>query len=350
LNDRAMVVFALALSGRSEPAYHEQLYRRRSELSQQARALVALAIKQSGGAADVIADLLDERAGAPDPYSWFGSPATECAIRLMAWSEFKPRAKAVGRLAKELLEFRRNGHWRTTQENAWALLALARYFALVEGKAEPVSGSLTRDEGDFPFKLTREQLSETVGFAFDPAHPPGPLSVRNPEKKKLYGETRFVVRPSVSDQPRQDRGFSVSRSYRKVGSDGSLEDISHLRVGDRAVVTLRIETQRPSHFVVIDDPLPATFEGVNPEFRTQQVGGEEGGGQSWVADYRETRADRVLYFCDHLPPGAFTFTSLARVRLAGNVTAPGTKVEEMYQPERFGISETARLASIPAER
>jgi uncharacterized protein YfaS (alpha-2-macroglobulin family) len=67
----------------------------------------------------------------------------------------------------------------------------------------------------------------------------------------------------------------------------------------------------------------------------------------WQADYREVRADRVLYFCDHLPAGAYTFSYLARVRTAGSVTAPATKVEEMYRPERFGLSETARLASHP---
>ena len=70
---------------------------------------------------------------------------------------------------------------------------------------------------------------------------------------------------------------------------------------------------------------------------------------SHAADYQEIRADRVLYFCDHLPAGAFTFRYLARVRTAGKVTAPATKVEEMYRPERFGLSATTKIESRAAE-
>jgi len=61
------------------------------------------------------------------------------------------------------------------------------------------------------------------------------------------------------------------------------------------------------------------------------------------------RADRVLYFCDHLPAGAFTFRYLARVRSAGTTLAGPTKVEEMYRPERFGLGEATPVVSQLAE-
>ena len=118
-------------------------------------------------------------------------------------------------------------------------------------------------------------------------------------------------------------------------------------VGDRIVVTLRVATTRPGNFVAIDDPLPAILEAVNPQFLTQQ--GAVDTQEFWNADYREVRADRVLYFCDHLPSGAFTFNYLARVRSAGTVTAPATKVEEMYRPERFGLSDTLKMTSRAAK-
>ena len=126
-----------------------------------------------------------------------------------------------------------------------------------------------------------------------------------------------------------------------------LAEAADLQVGDRVVVTLRVATPRPGHFVAIDDPLPAILEAVNPEFRTAQAAAQAQ--EFWRADYREVRADRVLYFCDHLPAGAYTFSYLARVRTAGTVMAPATKVEEMYRPERFGLSETATLTSSAAK-
>jgi uncharacterized protein YfaS (alpha-2-macroglobulin family) len=50
-----------------------------------------------------------------------------------------------------------------------------------------------------------------------------------------------------------------------------------------------------------------------------------------------------------MPPGAYTFRYLARVRAAGTVIAGPTKAEEMYRPERFGLGESARMTSVPAD-
>ena len=345
LGDAALAVFALANAGKAEPAYHEQLYARRAELSHESRALLASAIMQAGGPANVTATLLDPRVAAAENFSWFGGASRERAVRLMAWTRFKPADREVGRLVKELLASRANGKWRTTQENAWAMLALSRYFTTIEREVKPVDGALVKAGIEAPFALTKTEMTKTVKFAFDAARPLGALAVSNPQKGTLYGETNFVVRPPVGAQPRQDRGYSVSRAYQKIAGDNSLHPATDLQVGDRVLVTLRIETKLPGHFVAIDDPLPAILEAVNPEFRTQGADARE----TDRADYREIRADRVLYFCDHLPAGAFAFRYLARVRTAGKVTAPSVKVEEMYRPERFGLSESTQLTSRVAE-
>ncbi len=345
LGDITLMVFALANAGKAEPAYHELLYARRAELSHESRALLASAIMAAGGPANLTATLLDPRTPAPENFSWFGGASRERAVRLMAWTRFKPADREVDRLVKELLAARANGKWRTTQENAWAMLALSRYFTTIEREVKPVDGALVKAGIEAPFALTKTDLTKTVRFAFDPARPLGELVANNPKKAALYGETNFVVRPPVAAQPRQDRGYAVSRSYEKIAGDNSLQPAADLQVGDRVLVTLRIETKLPGHFVAIDDPLPAILEAVNPEFRTQGADARE----TDRADYREIRADRVLYFCDHLPAGAFNFRYLARVRTAGKVTAPSVKVEEMYRPERFGLSESAQLTSRAAE-
>lgn len=347
LDLRALTVFALARSGNAEPAYYEKLAARRSEMTREGRALLALAILESKGAPAFAEGLLNPALRAPEDTSWFGSATRERAVSLMAWTRAKPKSKEVGRLTAELLGARRGGHWRTTQENAWALLALAQYFTLVEREVKPVSGSLVQKGRPAEFQLTKQKFTETIRLDYNAALPPGPLAVENPKRAALFGEARFVARPPVAQQPRQDRGYAVSRSYRKVAADGSLAEAADLQVGDRVVVTLRVATPRPGHFVAIDDPLPAILEAVNPEFRTTQAAANAQ--EFWRADYREVRADRVLYFCDHLPAGAYTFSYLARVRTAGTVMAPATKVEEMYRPERFGLSETANLTSRGAQ-
>ena len=47
--DRALALFALSVSGRGEPAYHEELYKRRKELTGEARAWLAMAVLGANG-------------------------------------------------------------------------------------------------------------------------------------------------------------------------------------------------------------------------------------------------------------------------------------------------------------
>jgi uncharacterized protein YfaS (alpha-2-macroglobulin family) len=296
-------------------------------------------------------ELLNPRAAAPESFSLYAGPARERAVQLLAFSRCKPRSPEVAKLVKELLGYRFNGHWGTTQQNAWALLALARYYAAVEKGAEPVNGVLVAAQRETPFTVNDKAPAVTHALTFAPStNPLTALTVARKGSAPLFGETRFVVRPPVETQPRQDRGYSVSRTYRKLAEDGSLQEATELRVGDRVLVTLRVETARPGHFVAIDDPLPAVLEAVNPAFRSRAVAGGEGLTQEGVSDHQEVRADRVLYFCDHMAPGAYTFSYLARVRSAGTVRAGPTKVEEMYRPERFGLGESAKLVTQLAER
>jgi uncharacterized protein YfaS (alpha-2-macroglobulin family) len=348
LGDRALALYALALHGKAEPAYHEELYRRRKELSYESRALLALAIQEAKGPDAMVKDLLNPKNTAPEAYSFFGSGARERAVQLVAWSRVMPRDNEVGRLVKELLGYRVNGHWGTTQQNAWALLALARYYSAAETGTKASKGELIVGPRKDPFLLTDAKPAISTTLGFNPAAALGSLTVSNPEKGLLFGETRFIVRPPLANQPKQDRGYSVTRNYQKLANDGTLQPADELKVGDRLLVSLQIQTARPGHFVAIDDPLPAVLDAVNPNFESKQVGGAVAT-RNWVADFQEIRADRVLYFCDHLPPGAYTFRYLARVRSAGEVVAGPTKAEEMYRPERFGLSESAKVVARPSD-
>lgn len=340
-NNSAIVLFALALAGHPEPAYQEQAYQRRSELNREERSLLALAMLHSGGSPEAIDDLLDRRKSAPEAFELFGSGSRERAMTLMAVVERNPKSPEVAPLVKELLEARRNGRWATTQDNAWALLALGEYADRVERGGETVKGRIVLNGAETPFEVTQKSPAKSIAVTLDPAQPVKELSVANPSERPLFGESTFVVYPPVGEQPRQDRGYAVSRSYHRIGDDGELVPVENLRVGDRVVVTVRVESPLPGHFVAIDDPLPAIFEAVN--FKSQAVAGAES--LTTHANYQEIREDRVLYFCDYLAAGEHTFQYLARVRMAGDVMAGSTKAEEMYRPERFGLSETTRVAS-----
>ena len=65
----------------------------------------------------------------------------------------------------------------------------------------------------------------------------------------------------------------------------------------------------------------------------------------WCSDFQEIRADRVLFFGDDVSPGNYVLRYVARVRAAGTVTAPAAKAEEMYHPERFGLTGPQSITS-----
>jgi len=355
LDTHALAALAIAAAGVPEPAYHEALNAAKDRLTTEGRAFLASAILLSGptppprtAAGINLEKLLAPAAPTTLSPDWFTSSTREIAIRLMALCQYNPRHRDIDRLVHELITAQINGRWRTTQEDAWALLALTHYFQLVEGPPQPVDATLLHNATPSPFHLDLTTLVHKIPIALAPASPLTSLEVRNPSRSNLFAETRFVALPPLEAQPRQDRGYSVSRSYQKLAIDGTAAPASPWAVGDRVLVTVRVETLSPGHFVAIDDPLPAVLEAINPHFTSSSA--TPSGTRFTSASYRETRADRVLFFCDHIQAGAHLFQYVARVRTAGSVVAPGTKVEEMYRPQRFGLGESGRFDSEPAPR
>ena len=344
LQELAFASLALAAAGKPEAAYQEALFEKKDALSHETRAVVALAFLASvNPRRDVIEALLDAKSSAPDAISLYGGDARGDALRLLAWTRYRPRSAEVAPLVKELLGLRHNGRWDTTQENAWSLLALASYYRALESGEKAVDGLLVSGPRSLPFSLTRQAPSWSTAFVLDPANPIKDILVKRNGTGALFAEAQFEVYPAVTEQPRQDRGYSVSRVYQKIDDDGKLAPAENLKVGDRIVVTLNIKSNRAGRLVAIDDPVPAIFEPINPAFRPD-TGEELSPGQDY-ADFREIRDNHVEFFRDQFPAGDYRFTYLSRVRFAGEATAPGTKALEMYRPDRFGLSETVKVRS-----
>jgi uncharacterized protein YfaS (alpha-2-macroglobulin family) len=353
LSERCLALYGLALAGRPENSYHEVLFNKRARLSAESRALLALAILESNGPATMIEELINPHGPMlAQGDVCFGSDERELAVRLLAWSQLRPHDQEVDTLVEELLRSQNQGRWANTQSNAWALLALTKYATTVETGEKRIAGSIEYNGNRHPFQLDEQ----TRAFAEDqaivnsaPGASPIPLSLDNPQEGLLFTQVKMEARPPVGKQPRQDRGFSLQRSYQKLNDDGSLSKFDSLGVGDRVLVRLQLEVRKPAHFVAVDDALPAIFEAVNPEFKTQAMRGPAIGGGDWISDYRELRRDRALFFCNHLAPGSYTVSYLARVQAAGTVIAPPAKIEEMYHPERFGLSEAIEVKSTSLE-
>src|SRR5450432_109048 len=323
MSDHCLALYALALAGKPENSYHELFFNKRAQLSAESRAVLALAILESHGPASMVEELLNPQTPMePQGDIWFGSSERELAVRLLAWSQFRPIDHAVDTLVEELLHARHDGRWNNTQSNAWAMLALTKYATVVETGEKRAAGSVQYNSSLDSFHLDEKNRAFEVQHPIIAAPQPFPLILSNPDARELFTQVRLEARPRVALQPRQDRGFLIQRAYNKINDDGSLADTSALRVGDRILVTLRFEVRAPAHYVVVDDALPSIFEALNPEFKTQETRANDTLATDWVSDHRELRNDRALFFRDHLPPGNYTIRYLARVRAAGEAIAP----------------------------
>ncbi len=352
--EQCLALYALALAGRAEPSYHELLFKDRDGFSTEARALLALAILESNGPDSLVTELLGPSllAKSVGPRDDFGCGAREQAIQLLAWTRHRPSSPAVDRLATELAQGRLNAHWGTTQGNAWALYALTEYARRVEGVLDSASASIRFGGTEVAFQLSGGPTNFTASFANAGGAGNATLRLENPERRRLYVRLTAEGRSLAALQPRQDRGFGITRQYEKIDDTGGRTSTNDWRVGDRVLVTLTLDAHQPARYVAVDDPLPALFEAVNSNFVSQEVaGGVTAAAQSsnWWSDFHELRNDRVLFFRNHLEAGRHVIRYLARVRAAGAATAPSVKVEEMYHPERFGFSESAALSTRGAE-
>jgi uncharacterized protein YfaS (alpha-2-macroglobulin family) len=349
LSDCCLALYAMALAGRAEPAYHEKFYELREKLSTEDRALLALAIAESRSSEPMISELLHANAASRRlDEERFYCPAREEAIRLLAWTRFHPEDPLLDRLVDDLMREQRQAHWGTTQGDAWAILALTEYSRRVEGQFQPAEFQLKWAGQSIPFRLDERTNLFTQSFEFTNGQF-GALGLVNGSNRRLYASVLVEARPAETPQPRQDRGFGLQRRYERLDDDDQPQDVrGALRVGDRVLVTLNLSVRETARWVVIDDALPGILEAINPEFKTQvarSANAVREEGSFWMSDFREIRKDRCLSFCNWVPPGNYTMRYIARVRAAGTVTAPSAKVEEMYHPERCGLSGSETISS-----
>ncbi|MEO6741230.1 MAG: hypothetical protein ABIP20_13335, partial [Chthoniobacteraceae bacterium] len=224
--------------------------------------------------------------------------------------------------------------WMTTQGNAWAVLGLAEYIRRTETDRKEVKGALVAGGAAADFKLPAKGAFFEQEFSFDVAKT---ITLRNPGKGRIFTHVKVESQPKTLVAERKDRGYSITRSYQRINDDGSLSPLDEARIGDRVLVTLEFVAPGRSSYVAIDDPLPAIFEAVNPEFKTQAMAGQALS-NVYASDFTELRDDRALFFSNSMWPGKHQIRYLARVRATGSATAPPAKIEEMYHPDRFGLS------------
>jgi uncharacterized protein YfaS (alpha-2-macroglobulin family) len=360
LGSRAFAVHVLAMLDSPDAAYATKLLEDKAKLPRFGQAFLARALALNLGANHAsVTGLLDGLAAAARPdgagsligesrdhdLSWYMSDDLRTtAIATDAFLDLRPSEPLLPKLVKSLLGGRQDGHWVTTQDDLYALVALVHYVktrAPSEVSAVATLGERSITEG--PLAGSTLHIRRAT-VPLDVAHPP-----KVPLHLAASGGTAFYsalvrYRRDLSHQEAQENGMTIRREYLDPVTNAPVDPQKGVKAGEMVRVRVTLNTSERRTNVAVDDPLPAGLEAVNTKLVTS--GGIPKGKDAmekgtssidddtwWRPAWRELRDDRVLVFLDVLWGGPVSFTYLARATTAGTYALPGASVQAMYQPE-----------------
>jgi uncharacterized protein YfaS (alpha-2-macroglobulin family) len=282
------------------------------------------------------------------------------AVVLDALIAAEPASDLIPKLANSLLGHRVRGRWAGTQENAWVLLALDRYFRTYEAEAPSFQSRIWLDQrfaGGHTFAgRTTERQHVAIPMPELLRADTSTLLITREGAGRLYYRAGLRYAPSDLRPDALDRGFSVTRTYEAADDSTDVrrdaDGTWRVRAGARVRVRVALVAPSTRTHVALVDPLPAGFEPLNPELRgtgftdaPQLVPNAPDARRrppprqpvrSWWFVHQNLRDDRAEAFATLLPAGIYEYSYLARATTPGRFVVPPPRAEMMYEPETFG--------------
>ncbi|MBU0703449.1 MAG: alpha-2-macroglobulin, partial [Chloroflexi bacterium] len=378
-NQQAFILYVLAEAGAGNVARMETLFQKRDALDTFGKAYLAMGfglMEKQERVDALLAAITGEAILSATGAHWeeeqvdyyaMNTDTRSTAIVLAALARLDPGNALAPNAVRWLMVARRDGYWETTQENAWAILALTDWMVAtgeLEGEYDwhvVVNGDLL-GEGS----VDSENVGETTRLQIEVAQLLSEEANRVVIERwaskgqeagtgRLYYSMYLRYFKPVEEVTALNRGIIVSRKYTAADCDPEEETcpaITSAQVGDAVRVKLTIIAPNDLHYVVIEDPFPAGAEGVDQSLKTASVADEAseltrtdryspwGGGWGWWwFNHTELRDEKAVLFATYLPRGTYEYTYLIRASLPGEYGAIPTHAYEMYFPEMFGRSD-----------
>ncbi len=274
----------------------------------------------------------------------------------------------IPKLVKGLLAHRKaGGHWQNTNENAFVLLALDRYFNTYEKVTPDFVARVwlgDRFAGQHAFKGRTTEISEVKvpmqWLATELKGQSQNLVIGKDGPGRLYYRVGMQYAPTDLKLPPADHGFVVSRLYE--GADKP-EDVKRdadgtwrVKAGSKVRVRVSMVAQSRRYHVALVDPIPAGLEPLNaalavtgeiPKDPKAEAAAAKGGrywywNRTWY-EHQNMRDERVEAFASLLYDGVWDYTYVAKATTPGVFVVPPPKAEEMYSPETFGRGAGDRM-------
>src|SRR5690606_24412171 len=282
----------------------------------------------------------------------------------------------IPKLVRGLLAHRKKGHWGSTQENVFILLALDKYFGAYESVTPNFVTRIWLGDtyaGEQAFKgrsVDSNQLNIPMSYLVEQGGTSN-LILDRQGAGRLYYRIGMKYAPTNLKLDPADYGFTVLRKYEAVddpsevvqNADGSWT----IKAGARVRVRLTMVAQARRYHVALVDSLPAGLEILNPGLAvTEAIPPDTGGGNTGVVEvgsrsmgrnyywwranwfeHQNFRDERAQAFASLLWEGVYNYTYVTRATTPGPFVVPPATAEEMYAPETFGRHRTAFVTVEP---
>jgi uncharacterized protein YfaS (alpha-2-macroglobulin family) len=375
VNRQAFILYILARGGVPDVSSSVQLYDQRQRMAQYALAFLTQTLSLIDPDDPRLETLLSDLASHAilsatgshweeeqlDRWNWNTDTRTT-AIVLSTLSQLDPENPLNANAVRWLMSNRTNGHWRSTQETAWTLMALtnwmvasgeleANYQYAIALNGERLGGGAANSD------TLRQSLELKVDVADLLKDQANRLAfAREVGPGNLYYTAHMNVSLPVEETKALDQGIVVSRSYYH------LEDletpVEQAQQGELLLVRLTVVAPNALHYVVIDDPLPAGLEAVDQSLSTSPQSVEVPQEYSWqdvlwrgwgwwYFKHTQLRDEKAVLSVDYLPAGTYVYTYLARASTVGVFKVIPTTAQEFYFPEVYGRGEGGEFTVRP---
>ena len=360
-NRNAFMMYVLARADELGAGQTNFIFEHRTSLDNYGKAYLAQALylldKDDSRIDTLLADLsaatIQSAAGAhweettKDYWNW-NSDTRTTAIVLNTFVLIDPQNPITANAVRWLMAHRDNGHWYSTQETTWSLIALTNW--LVTAKefdtdykfAVGLNGDLL-EQG----KSNRENLTDSTKLQVElkdllQDQVNALVISRGEGTGNLYYSAYLTASLPVDKIQPLDQGMSLSREYFAI--DDPKTPITEIERGELVKVRLTVVVPAAVHYVVVNDPLPAGLEAIDstlaadtavPSSYTAQDYKERGWGW-WYFSHIELRDEKVVLSTDYLPAGTYVYTYIARASTSGTFNVIPPTASEFYFPDVGG--------------
>ncbi|MBI3912327.1 MAG: hypothetical protein HY320_15520, partial [Armatimonadetes bacterium] len=278
------------------------------------------------------------------------------AVVLKAALALTPRDPRLAGVVRWLLLERHGNRWESTRDTAWILFTLADYLKATGELRPDYRLTVLLNDREIHSKEVRpgDALQEetvlrvplrpdAVGMA-----PANRLEVRKSGRGSAYYalEMRQEIRAPRFAAESSSSGLSLQRDYFRLETrrDAAGRPVvvptekpgSSVRVGDRILVRLRLHTDRPLEYLILEDPIPAGFE-------VQERGEVERHEWNYWWSHMDVRDDRVALFVRDVTPGEHTVEYYVRPEVVGTIRVLPAVLSDMYAPATRAATSDSRL-------